>query len=96
MMLVLFALIQKRENHYIFLDNSVKFINLAFLGEEYINIKYYLKKLGKELLRIFCDNKMMFLGRKLTDPKKEYFISEFIKRLKIQIESYRARCYNLC
>ena len=70
-----------------FLDNSVKFINLAFLGEEYINIKYYLKKLGKELLRIFCDNKMMFLGRKLTDPKKEYFISEFIKRLKIQIES---------
>lgn len=74
-----------------FLDNSVKFINLAFLGEEYINIKYYLKKLGKELLRIFCDNKMMFLGRKLTDPKKEYFISEFIKRLKIQIESIESQ-----
>ena len=30
-----------------FLDNSVKFINLAFLGEEYINIKYYLKKYRK-------------------------------------------------
>ena len=52
-------------NPLYFLDNNVKFINLAFIGEKYINFKYYLKKLNKEVLRIFCDNKMVFLGRKL-------------------------------
>lgn len=71
---------------FYFLENNVKFINLAFAGEKYANFEYYFKKIGKEILRIFCDNNMMFWGKKFIDPKKEYFKKEFIRRLKIQIE----------
>lgn len=71
------------------LDEKVEFINLAFEGEKYISLKYYWKKLEKELLRIFGGSKMIFCGQKLPDPKKEYFEKEFIKRLANTVEKIK-------
>jgi glycosyltransferase involved in cell wall biosynthesis len=68
------------------LDTQVKFINMAFLGKPFINFSYYLKKGEKELLRTLGGSQMIFRGKKLPDPKKEYFNQQFISRLGKVIE----------
>lgn len=67
---------------YYYLDNHVKFLNLCFFGEKYINLKYYVAKLKKEVKRLFCGARMTFWGKAISDPKKEYFEKEYIARLR--------------
>lgn len=66
---------------------QVKFINLAFVGKPFVNLSYYLKKGEKELLRTLGGSQMVFRGKKLPDPKREYFNQQFISRLRKVIET---------
>lgn len=67
------------------LNPKVNFINLAYLGEKYNSIKYYLVKAEKELLKLIKGKKFVNDGGIYNDPRKRYFYSEFIKRLSIVI-----------
>ena len=71
------------------LDAKVKFINLCYLGRTYGGFGLFWAKLCKEFLRTFCGSEMRFLGKKVYDPKKAYFETEFIKRLIIAIEEQK-------
>lgn len=64
-----------------FLDKRVEFINLAFKGEKYENIKLFMCKIMKEVLRTFAGKDMQLFGKKVKDPKYDYFKTQFIKRL---------------
>ena len=69
------------------LDERVRFINLAFVGKPYKNLTLLLRKLQKEILRAIAGSKMILFGKKIQDPKYNYFTNQFINRLrKVVIE----------
>ncbi|WP_037354002.1 glycosyltransferase [Selenomonas sp. FC4001] len=66
------------------LNGKVKFLNLCYDNRgqcTFGGIIWLLKKIQKEILRVFCGAKMRFGSRKIKDPKKEYYFNEFIRRL---------------
>lgn len=71
------------------LNEKVKFINLAYIGEKYDSLKYYLVKAEKELLKLVKGKKFVNNGGIYNDPRKKYFYSEFIKRLSIVINDLK-------
>lgn len=71
------------------LNPKVNFINLACLGEKYNSINYYLVKVEKEILKLIKGKKFVNDGGIYNDPRKRYFYSEFIKRLRIVIDDLK-------
>lgn len=67
------------------LDSNVYFLNLCFYGDSYFGFNYHWSRITKELKRLFGGARMMFGGKKLYDPKKAYFETEYIKRLKMYL-----------
>lgn len=64
------------------LDSSVRFHNLWYeYGKPFGGVPWFLKKIEKEFLRTFAGAKMTIAGKKIKDPKKEYFFGSFIERL---------------
>ncbi|MBQ9377899.1 MAG: glycosyltransferase [Schwartzia sp.] len=64
------------------LDSRVRFVNLAFsYGKPFNDMVWFLKKVEKESLRTVLGRKMSFFGRSIEDPKRKYFLEQFIKRL---------------
>ena len=65
------------------LDSQVRFVNLAFsYGKPFDDMVWLLKKIEKEFLRTFFGSKMTFFGHAVKDPKREYFLGQFIRRLR--------------
>ena len=76
---------------YFALNKNVDFINLAYVdGKDtfYHSNKWAIKKIKKEILRTVCGSEMRFFGRNIEDPKKEYFLSEFARRLHNVIKEF--------
>lgn len=71
------------------LKEEVKFINLAFVGEPYICLKYYLKKVQKELLRGVAGIDMKIGNIHISDPKLKYLHEQFIMRLRTVIDKIK-------
>ena len=72
------------------LDNSVRFHNLWYeYGKPFGGAAWFFKKIEKEFLRTFAGSKMVLVGKKIRDPKKEYFFGSFIARLKRLIQDFR-------
>ena len=71
------------------LNSKVNFTNLAYFGEKYNSIKYYLVKVEKEILKLIKGKKFVNDGGIYNDPRKRYFYSEFIKRLSIVINDLK-------
>lgn len=64
------------------LDPSVRFHNLWYeYGKPFGGAPWFFKKVEKEFLRTFAGAKMVLAGKKIKDPKKEYFFNAFIERL---------------
>ena len=71
------------------LDKSVRFHNLWYeYGKPFGGTAWFLKKIEKEFLRTFAGAKMTIAGRKIKDPKKEFFFGSFIERLKRLIADF--------
>lgn len=66
-----------------YLENNVHFINLCYSYEKYdfVNFRYQLIKIQREIMRGLIGREMTFLGVKFSDPKEMYFYAEFRKRL---------------
>lgn len=66
------------------LNQNVEFINLCYKYSKhnFVNMKYKLKKIQKEIMRGIFGKKLQCFGRKFKDPKECYFYDEFSKRLK--------------
>lgn len=64
------------------LDERVSFINLCYdVGGLYFMPAYFLSKLKKEVVRFLYGPGLIFKGKKVRDPKKEYYYNEFKRRL---------------
>lgn len=72
------------------LNSSVRFHNFWYeYGAPFGGATWFWKKVEKEFLRTFAGGKMVFAGKKIKDPKKEYFFGAFIERLARLIEDFR-------
>lgn len=73
------------------LDKRVKFVNLCYIPDEPVfgGFSYFLKKVQKELLRTIAGSQLKIGRHKFQDPKKEYFFTEFIRRLRGCIEEHQ-------
>lgn len=73
------------------LNKNVEFINLCYEYSNYnfVNTKYQLKKIQKEIMRGIFGKKLNFFGKKFKDPKECYFYNEFSTRLKACINDKR-------
>ena len=69
------------------LDERVSFINLCYdVGGLYFTPAYFWSKLKKEIFRLFYGPNLVSKGKKVRDPKKEYYYNEFKRRLGLAIE----------
>ena len=62
------------------LDERVSFFNLCFDNQgrrTFGGMTWFLKKIMKKVLRAICGAKMILMGHKIHDPKKEYYFKEF-------------------
>ena len=74
------------------LESAVHFVNLAYDKDgnlDFGGIPWFWKKLQKELLRTFAGPEMRWRGKKVRDPKQEYYFDEFIRRLELYMEETR-------
>ncbi|MBO6236682.1 MAG: glycosyltransferase [Schwartzia sp.] len=72
------------------LDSSVRFHNFWYeYGTLFGGVVWFWKKIEKEFLRTFAGGKMIFAGKKIRDPKKEFFFSSFIERLRKLVEDFQ-------
>ena len=64
------------------LDERVSFINLCYdIGGLYFTPAYFWSKLKKEIVRLLYGPGLTSKGKKVSDPKKEYYYNEFKRRL---------------
>lgn len=81
---------EERGGMFFPLDPSVRFHNFWYeYGAPFGGAAWFWKKIEKEFLRTFAGGKMVFAGKKIRDPKKEYFFEAFIDRLRGLIEDFR-------
>lgn len=72
------------------LEPSVRFHNLWYeYGKPFGGAAWFLKKVEKEFLRTFAGAKMVIAGRRIKDPKKEFFFGSFIERLGKLIDDFQ-------
>lgn len=72
------------------LEPSVRFHNFWYeYGAPFGGVAWFWKKIEKEFLRTFAGGKMVFAGKKVKDPKKEYFFGAFIDRLRRLVEEFQ-------
>ncbi len=81
---------EEKGNMFFPLDDRVAFYNLWYeYGNPMGGLTWFVKKVQKEIIRTFAGSKMMLAGRKVKDPKKEYFFNQIILRLGKLIDSFR-------
>lgn len=69
------------------LDERVSFINLCYdIGGLYFTPAYFWSKLKKEFVRFLYGPGLISKGKKVRDPKKEYYYNEFRRRLALAID----------
>lgn len=74
------------------LNSKVDFINLAYDNEKLIffkGVKWQVKKIQKEILRTVAGKDFVLMGKKIEDPKKEYFFNNMIILLKKVIDKVK-------
>ena len=65
------------------LDERVPLVNLwySYGNGDFGGLRWFGKKIQKELLRSFAGSQMKINGKKIPDPKQQYFFAEFVARL---------------
>ena len=64
------------------LDEKVNFVNLCYdYGKPFGGVKWFAKKLQREVMRGIGGKDFIIAGKRYQDPKQKYFFDEFIRRL---------------
>lgn len=75
-----------------YLNSYVDFINLAYKYSKYTGVEYYLAKIWKEIKKVIKGKNCISDRGIYEDPRKRYFYSQFIYRLKKLLSEIRPDC----
>lgn len=68
---------------FFYLNSKVKFINAAYdLGKPFCGTLFFIKKIEKEILRLFGGKELIIFEKKRKDPKQEYIKKYLLPKLK--------------